>query len=129
MNNYNYLNNTYMNNNILYGPYEGFLKGNMFQDLYEPYKNYKVSNINIRSEKDELLFNLSQIQFAMHDINLQLDVYPNNQNMINQFTNYKKTYDELLEKYQSKYGPIVVNGSSNSTPFNWVTEKYPWEVM
>ena len=130
MNNYNYFNNTFLNtDNNLYGSYEGYLKGNLFRNLYEPYKNYKVANVNIRNEKDELLFNLDQTQFAMHELNLLLDVNPNNKEALNLFNSYKNTYDNLLEDYQSKYGPINVTGSNNSTPFDWVSGKFPWEVM
>ena len=129
MNNNNYFNNKFLNNNNLYGSYEGYLKGNMFSNLYEQYKNYKVANINIRNEKDELLFNINQTQFAMHDINLLLDVSPNNKEYLDMFSNYKNTYEQLLNEYENKYGPINVTGSSNSTPFNWVTSKYPWEVQ
>ncbi len=132
MNNYDYFNNTYLNtfnNNDLYGSYEGYLKGNLFKNLYKSYKNYKVANVNIKNEKDELLFNLDQIQFAMHELNLLLDINPNNKEALNLFNNYKNTYTNLLGEYQSKYGPINVVGSDNSTPFNWVSEKFPWEVM
>ena len=37
-NNYNYSNNN-VNNNI--DPYKGFIRGNIFDSLYDPYKNYK----------------------------------------------------------------------------------------
>jgi spore coat protein JB len=135
MNNYDYydpFNNYFMNQennqNTLFGPYEGYIKGNMFRNLYEQYKNYKPSNVSFSSEKEEALFNLNQICFAMHDINLYLDVHPNDTNMLNMFVNYENTYNNLLKDYQEKYGPINVDSVNNNTPFTWVTTNFPWEV-
>ena len=135
MNNYDYydpFNNYFMhqenNQNTLFDPYEGYIIGNMFRNLYEQYKNYKPSNVSFSSEKEEALFNLNQICFAMHDINLYLDVHPNDTNMLNMFVNYENTYNNLLKDYQEKYGPINVDSVNNNTPFTWVTTNFPWEV-
>ncbi len=131
MNNYNYYNsfdNNYVNN-ILYGAYEGYLKGNMFKNLYEQYKGYTPKTISPKSEKEQDLFNLNQIGFAMHDLNLYLDVFPNNQDILNLFTKYKELYNDLLKKYEEKYGPINVCGTKDVLPFEWEKTKFPWEVM
>ncbi len=141
MNNYNYFdtfNDTFMmpNNKMyqpdtsaLFGPYEGYLKGNLFRNLYNQYKNYKPATLRFNSEKEEALFNLSEMGFAMHDINLYLDIHPEDQNMVNVFTDYKNSYNKLLNDYERKYGPITVNDvSDNSVPFSWVQTTFPWEV-
>lgn len=145
MNNYNYFDpfNNYlmsqesMNNNFnfnskdnnnLFGPYEGYLKGNMFRNLYDPYKNYKPASINITNSQEEALFNLNQIQFAMHDLNLYLDIFPNDRDMINRFSYYKNTYNTLLKQYEDQYGPLIINSVKDTTPFEWVKDNFPWEV-
>ena len=136
MNNYNYfdpfnytfMGNNYDNNAILYGPYEGYLKGNMFKNLYEQYKNYKIATIKPKNEQEQDLFNLNQIMFAMHDVNLYLDVHPDNQEMLNLFTKYKDMYNDLCMKYEQKYGPINVNKTDNRIPFKWESTIFPWEV-
>ena len=133
--NYNYfelLNYPFYSNssidNELYGPYEGYLKGNLFKNLYSEYKDYKPNAISINSEKEELLFNINQICFAMHEINLLLDVYPDNKEMLNLYTNYQNTYNDLLKKYQENYGPIDTNSIKNEIPFSWENISFPWEV-
>ena len=136
MNNYNSFDNFnnmfLMQNNVsnsLYGPYEGYLKGNMFSNLYEQYKNYIPSNVKISNEKDEALFNLNQIGFAVHELNLYLDVYPDNQEALNIISNYSKMYNQMLNDYQEKYGALNVNSvNGNSIPFAWVGSSFPWEV-
>ena len=129
MNN-NYYNNfdyPYTSNNI-FGAYEGYLKGNMFKDLYEQYKNYKPATITLTSEKEQDLFNLNQIGFSLHDLNLYLDVNPNDMQILNLFTQYKDLYNELFTQYENKYGPISVNNVNNQIPFEWENTIFPWEV-
>ena len=43
--------NTNIANNILYGPYEGFIKGNLFKNLYQQYKNYQPAIIEQKMNK------------------------------------------------------------------------------
>ena len=122
------IDNINYDNNNLYGPYEGYLKGNLFNNLYEEYKDYRPASFRFKNEKEEALFNLNQISFAMHELNLYLDIYPNDSNYINKYCELEKTYNSLLTSYEKKYGPINVNGISNTTPFSWVTNSFPWEV-
>lgn len=109
----------------LYNPYEGYLKGNAFSDEYIPYKNYPVAKPIITSEKDEMLVNIGQYSFMAHDLNLYLDVYPNDVEALNKFNEYRDRADELIKKYERKYGPLTVRGVDNKAPFNWLTS-WPW---
>ena len=128
--------NFYDDMNVLHGymsynsldlcdPYEGFLKGNAFKDQYVPYKNFKPYKININSEQEELLFNISEYAFMMHDMNLYLDIHPENREALNKFNEFRNKRDELIVKYERKYGPLMVNASDTKTAFNWVN-KWPW---
>ncbi len=145
MNNYNYFdvfnetflgttaqntnnNNNNMSTSILYGPYEGFIKGNLFRNLYQQYKNYQPAPLTPRSEQEEALLNLNQIQFAMHELNLYLDNFPNDTNMMNQFAMFRNTYNRLLSDYENKYGAITINSPTlNTVPFGWVEKAWPWD--
>ena len=133
MNNYNYFdtfNNTFLsdNNYDLFGPYEGYVKGNLFKNLYSQYKNYSPVNLTITSEQDEQLLNINQMWFAMHELQLLLDIYPNNQEIVNLYSRYEKQYNELLNSYQEKYGTINSNSIGSGIPFSWVNSNFPWEV-
>ena len=118
------------NNDLnLFNTYEGYTHGNMFRNLYTPYKNYQPSRININSEKEEMLTNIGEYSFAMHELNLYLDIYPNDQNALNLFNKYQKQANELIMNYERKYGPInVFSNTLNNVPFNWSIAKWPWEV-
>ena len=113
----------------LYEPLEGYARGNMFKNLYDPYKNYRPQRIKINSEKEELLASIGEYSFAAHEMNLYLDVYPNNQNALNLFNKYRNQANELIAKYERKYGPLNVSSSENSKiPFAWEASSWPWEV-
>ena len=66
-------------------------------------------------------------EFAAHDLNLYLDLHPQDGNMLEVFNQYRKEANSLLEEYESKYGPI--NTSSNTldnSPFSWAIDSFPW---
>ncbi len=116
------------NNNDLAGLYTGFIRGNMFNSLYDQYKNYQPAMINPKNEKEQYLLDLDQVQFAMHDIHLYLDNYPNNNSMIAEFNRNREIYNQLLDEYQAKYGPVVIYSDSlNTTPWQWDNQPWPWE--
>lgn len=125
----NYFNLNEENTNLnLYGPYEGYLKGNLFKNLYEEYKKYKPVSLSFSTEKEEKLFNINQICFAMHELNLLLDIYPNDKNIIKKYVDYQNIEATLQKEYEEEYGPLNTSSINNTTPFEWVNTPFPWEV-
>lgn len=115
------------NDGKIYGPYDGYIRGNMFKDLYSEYKNYKPASLTPRSERKNALLNLDQMHFAMHEANLYLDVYPNDANMMKNYVEFRNSYNKLLQEYQQKYGAINVNSDYlENVPFGWEEEIWPW---
>ena len=110
----------------LFNPYEGYLKGNAFRDQYIPYKNYKVAKINFNSEKEELMFNISEYAFMMHEMNLYLDVYPDDIQAIGLYNQYKEEANNLQNEYESRYGRISL-GINEDFNWDWVKSPWPWE--
>ena len=124
-NNYNYSNNN-VNNNI--DPYKGFIRGNIFDNLYDPYKNYKPYEINPNNEKDYMMLLLQIYDFNLVDLNLYLDIYLNDTNMLNLRDKYLKEYESAKKNYETKYGAITTYSETlNKTPWNW-DSSFPWEV-
>ena len=127
MNNYDFMNNKIINNNLT-GLYTGFIRGNMFSNLYNQYKDYQPMMINPDNEKEQYLLDLNQVQFAMHDINLYLDNYPNDSMMLKEFNKNRELYLQLLEEYENRYGPINISSNTlNNSPWTWNNEPWPWE--
>lgn len=120
----------YRNNNIpsLFSPEEGYNKGNLFSNLYSQYKNYTPKTLTASNEKEKLFLELSQTSFAAHELNLYLDMYPNDESMITLFNDYRERANNLIKEYETKYGPLSISSdNSNQSPFAWENEAWPWE--
>lgn len=132
MNYQNFDNNNFSNNfmtpsanNELLDPEEALEKGNMFKNLYVPYKNYKPINLKPKSEREKLLNQIRSYAFAMKELNLYLDVNPNNASYINLYNEYRKIKDNLCNQYEKIYGPLTLDSSSLDKN-NWVWNNSPW---
>lgn len=112
--------------NNLYSPMEGFNKGNMFKNLYSKYKNH-VYKLRVNSKKDELLYNIQMYSFALKDMNLYLDIYPDDKNILNNFHNYRKKYEVLKKQYESEYGPLCMSNTLNTEKWTWIKNPWPWD--
>ena len=116
----------YNSTNDLFEPYQGFIRGNMFKNLYDEYG--KVYDIQPLNEHAELLTYLDMLDFAMIDIGLYLDVFPNDNNMIAIYNNIKEEKNKVMYKYEEKYGPITLNSDElNKSPWCWDKTPWPWE--
>ena len=133
---YNYVNNTYnqplynqsSNNKKILDPYNGFVRGNMFSDLYNGYKLNKPLDITPLNEQADMLTYIDSLCFALIDLNLYLDLYPNDSKIIELFNSYRVEKDEITKEYESKYGPLTVNSDSlNKAPWAWDNMPWPWE--
>lgn len=110
----------------LYTPIEGFNRGNMFSDMYSKYKNH-VYKLKVTNDRDMLLYKIQMYNFAMKDMNLYLDIYPDDKKMLNNFQEYKKIYIELKSKYENIYGPLSVNDVVSSSKWTWIDNPWPWD--
>lgn len=142
MNNYNYFNedwyknipsNLYSVRNInsnpnLTTPTEGYIRGNLFANLYDQYKNYQPAQLRASNEQERLFLELSSIHFAAHELNLYLDLNPNDITLLKLFNDYRERCEQLTKEYESKYGPLTIKSDSlNQTPFMWEKSPWPWE--
>lgn len=123
--------NMYENNTPTYNlnSKTGYIRGNMFENLYNPYKNYKPQEITTNNEKETLLNKVRQYRFAMIDLNLYLDNYPNDTNVIKIFNNYQNLEKQACYEYESKYGPLTIDDMPNNVnTWIWDNSPWPWEV-
>ena len=107
-------------------PMEGFLRGNMFKDEYEPYKNLTYFKLKPSNEKEMELYKIMALSFAINDLNLYLDLHPDNKEVLNLFKKYVMEEEELCRKYVKKYGPLEVCEVTGNK-FNWVDSPWPWD--
>ena len=123
-----YDNNNFNNSMSLVNPTEGYNRGNMFANLYDQYKNYRPVNLKANNERERLFLELSRNAFSAHEVNLYLDLNPNDTSMIKLFNDYRQKANELSREYELKYGPLcVMNDSLDSNLFSWEKSPWPWE--
>lgn len=116
------------NSKSLYDPYQGFIRGNMFSNLFDPYKIREPYDIKPMNEQAELLTYIDSLSFACIDLNLYLDVNPNDRGAIDLFNQYRIQKNDLLLEYQNKFGPLLLNSDSlNTYPWAWDDRPWPWE--
>lgn len=134
MNTYNKQNtfntNSYNNqkDNKLYDPYNGLIRGNLFKNLYDPYINKEPFEIKPMNEQAELLTYIDALCFAMIDLNLYLDVFPDDKEKIALYNQYRKEEKDMRKEYESKYGPITTTSDSlNTFPWAWDNMPWPWD--
>ena len=138
---YNEFNNTFMdqNNNMpniinksnnLIDPKMGFERGNLFNNLYNPYKNYKYRELKPQNNQEELLYEILKYNFAITELDLYLDINPNDSNMINTYNKYLEEKKKLCNMYEQNYGPLTLDGFNLGTNnWNWDRSPWPWEVI
>lgn len=112
----------------LFDAYAGFIRGNMFPDLYNQYKISRPFDIEPMNEQAQMLTYVDAYCFGAHDINLYLDTHPNDRAMIELYNQYRKEYENALEQYEKRFGPITVDSESTlAYPWSWNNCPWPWE--
>ena len=119
-------NSMYNNDSKLVSTKEGFLRGNMFADLYDPYKDMTYLPIRPKNEREELMYKIMEYDFAINDLNLYLDLNPEDSEMYENYKMYVKKCMELKDEYSKKYGPLTID-QVDSNMYKWEDDPWPWE--
>ena len=124
----NFNSNNNMTGSFLFTPEVAYNNGNLFSNLYSQYKNYRPAQLSANTEKEKLLLDIGRLSFAAHDLNLYLDLNPNDESMLALFNDYRKQADSMISEYESKFGPLNISSNSLETgPFKWINGPWPWE--
>ena len=119
--------NNNMNNNLA-DPKVALDRGNLFNNLYDPYKNYKYRELKPGNKREELLLNILMHNFALTELNLYLDVNPRDMNMIDLYNKYLSNKKRLCEEYEKNYGPLTIDSKyMTDSKWDWIESPWPWE--
>lgn len=116
-----------MNNN-LFNCSEAFANGNLFRNIYKPYKNNIPQAFQPKNDYEEKMLRVMEYSSCAHDLNLYLDNYPNDTNMISKYNEYRMLTNSAINNYEQSYGPITLSSDTlNYTPWLWEELDFPWE--
>ncbi|HCY43872.1 MAG TPA: hypothetical protein DHU33_00365 [Firmicutes bacterium] len=104
----------------------GYLRGNMFLKEYVPYKNYQVIKLEAKTNEEALLLKLSQMEFALNDLSLYLDLHPNDMAVFNKFREYTNEYKRYLNEFEKTYRPLCLS-SINKDSYEYYKNPWPWD--
>lgn len=128
---YKEFNNTFYSNNMTSNQLAtinlALDRGNLFNNLYEPYKNYKYNNLTATNKREELLLNVLRYDFVLTELNLYLDIYPKDRNMINLYNQYLEEKKRACFEYTKNFGPLTLDDQSNNNSWSWLQSPWPWE--
>jgi len=91
-----------------------------------PYKNYKPYKIKPTCEKDAMLLKIREYCFAIDDLNLKLDLEPNNKKLYDLFKVYNERLKVLVKDYEEKYEVLDLSDDLKGR-YTWYSGKWPWE--
>lgn len=129
--NQNYF-NPFLNVNVtnqmnLFQPQEAFMLGNLFKDLYMSYNGFSNYCLQPMNQRQKALLEVQINGFIAHEINLYLDMHPNDQKMIQMYHEYTQRAVKATEAFERQFGPLTVSSSSTECPFQWIQGPWPWE--
>ena len=104
----------------------GYLRGNMFLKEYVPYKNYQVRKIEAKTNEEALLLKLSQMEFALNDRSVYLDLHPNDMAVLNKLREYTNEYKRYLNEFEKTYRPLCLS-SINKDSYEYYKNPWPWD--
>lgn len=105
----------------------GFYLGNIYVDTYKPYKNFKPKKINAYSEQQKMLLRIYELDFILNDLNLYLDINPDDNNMFELFKKIAKELNNLKDKYNDKYQVLELNKDIKNK-YTWLDNPWPWDM-
>lgn len=126
-NNDNY-NNSMDKYNGIYSANEGFLRGNMWVDEYIPYKNMSFVKISPKNDREAKMFTVMQYAFAINDLNLYLDIHPEDNRVYKIMKQLIKEKENVKDEYVKLYGPLTIMDEDGNN-FEWINGPWPWENM
>lgn len=111
----------------LFEPQVALTLGNFFKDLYMSYNGFSNYTFQPQTHRQQALLDVQINAFVAHELNLYLDMHPNDQQMLRLFHEFSKKAKESTKTFENQFGPLTVKDSSNQVPFNWTQSPWPWE--
>lgn len=112
----------------LFNPDTAYTLGNLFEGLYESYKGFTNYPLNPSTQREQLLIQLLMHKFVGHELNLYLDIYPDDTSILTLFNQNNNVYQSILNQFENNYGGLTVsNVNTQCEQWSWIDSPWPWE--
>lgn len=109
-------------------PEEGWKRGNLDANAYDPYEPYVPQTPIPTTEKEALRQKIQAYNFACLELGLYLNTHPNDRNVLETFLKYREDLRKMVADYQERFEPISMQTAPlNKLPWQWAATNWPWE--
>lgn len=78
--------------------------------------------------RDELLKQISALDFYIIDLHLYLDTHPTDSEAVNMYNDCVRRVRELREQYNANFGMLLANNCTSAQPWQWIEGGMPWQA-
>jgi spore coat protein JB len=82
--------------------------------------------INMDASREELLKQLSALDFTVIELNLFLNTHPRDRNALMKYNTAVEQAKMLRMEFERRYGPLTAYYSTSRYPWQWICNPWPW---
>lgn len=109
----------------MYNADEALKRGNLFPGLYDSYRGYKPGELKVSTNRERSLLEIQMLDFAINDLNLYLDLHPEDEGAYDLFAKYVESCKRKKDVFTRMYGPLLVDNLVDE--WEWSKGVWPWE--
>lgn len=79
------------------------------------------------TRKEQLLNDISIVEFILMDLALFLDTHPKDTKAIDHFNHYVKIRNQMVREFSQKFYPLTMDQAESNMEWRWGNAPLPWE--
>lgn len=79
------------------------------------------------TDREKLLKQIAESDFAITDLHLFLNTHPNNETVAKKIEEYRTKSNLLKKEYEERFGPLQ-STSENGNRWAWIANPWPWDA-
>ncbi|HIW80065.1 MAG TPA: spore coat protein CotJB [Candidatus Acetatifactor stercoripullorum] len=81
----------------------------------------------ILSNKEQMLKDISIVDFILVEFALYLDTHPTDRNAMEYFNHYSRMKNQMVKEFSQKYFPLTKDLAESNKEWRWGAAPLPWE--
>lgn len=79
--------------------------------------------------KEEMLRELTALDFYTVDLQLYLNTHPNDREALAKYNAVAERANALRQEYEKMFGPLSSFRSTSKYPWQWIDDPWPWQYQ